>query len=134
MFKKSLGERFSEIFGIEKVSFALPDPEAKEQECIFVEIENSRNTIRDGLAISKVSGNGMIVGRAEKVPFGFISKAIRRNPDLTKDLFFFDFETNTKIYGDIIQMGFSFVYFFNEQYDPQIDKIAGLTVIEEQPE
>lgn len=120
MFERALEDLFKEIFLVKKTSFNLPG-ESQEQDCLFIDIENSRNTIKDGKAIAMVSGNAFMFGTADKLPFGFYSKKIERaDKTKTKDLFFFDIEVNTRRYQDIIQRGFSFVYFFSGQYDPEI--------------
>lgn len=126
MFETALEEKLKKIFKVEKVSFSQPG-ESREQGCIFVEIENSRNAIKDGRQIARVSGNVVMFGPAEKLKFGFFSKAINAaDSDDTKDLFFFDFETNTKLYQNLVQRGFSFVYFFNGQYDPDLGTLTSV--------
>ncbi len=133
MFEKELSEKFQAIFAVKKVTYDTPG-ESREQGCIFIEIENSRNSFKDGKAIAMVTGNAVIFSRNEEIPFGFFSKAIAKAPAaLTKDLFFFDIEANTQRFRDIVQRGFSFTYFFNSQYDPAIGSITGVDVtIEEQ--
>lgn len=130
MFEDSLKALFEGIFGIKKVTFDSPlqkDGEPKEQDCLFIQIEDARNSFKDGQQISKVSGNAYVVSSTEKMPFGFFSKAIdAADSRLTKDLFFFDIETNNQRYRDIVQRGFSFVYFFNSQYDPDIGTITSV--------
>lgn len=128
MFEKQLEEKFQKIFGVQKVTFDAPG-ESQEQGCLFIEIEDSRNTIKDGRELAKVTGNAVMFARAEQIPFGFFSKAIAQaNPADTKDLFFFDFEVNTRRYRDKVQRGFSFVYFFGGQYDPETGSINEVTI------
>ena len=76
----------------------------------------------------------MMFGNAEKLPFGFFSKAIKNADDEdTRDLFFFDLENNSRVFRNIVQRGFSFVYFFDSQYDPKVGSITSvdITVTEE---
>ena len=122
-----------EIFQVRKVRYDQPG-ESKEQECLFVEIQSARNLIRQGTEISKVTGTGVIFGNAEKIPFGFFSKQIERaSQDLTKNLFFYDFEENALLYENIVGRSFSFVYFFKNQYDPEQGQITSVvTTVEEQ--
>jgi len=107
----------------------------REQECLFVEIEVANNTVKDGRVFSKVSGKAIMFGNNEKLPFGYFSKRIAKsNPEDTKPFFFFDIESNTKRYQDIVERGFSFIYFFNSQFDPEtgtIDSVNFTTTTEE---
>lgn len=134
MFETALQEAFTKIFKVKKVTFDQPS-DAREQECIFLEIETSSNAIKDGKAIAMVTGNGTMFGNNQKLPFAFFSKKIQQaDPDLTKPFFFFDFENNTKQYQNIVQRSFSFIYFFNSQYDPETGTITSIvteTTIEE---
>lgn len=126
MFEKSLETHFKNIFGVEKISFSQPS-EVKEQSCLFIDIEDARNTIKDGEAKAMVSGSAFIYGRAENIPFGFFSKKIEKaSNEETKNFFFQDFENNTKYFGDLVQRGFNFIYFFKAQYDPELGKIDSI--------
>ena len=133
MFEKALIDKFKAIFGIEKITYDVPG-DSREQNCLFIEIENSKNTFKDGKQLAMVTGNAVIFGPSGKIPFGFFSKAIiNADPSLTKDLFFFDIEANTQRFRDIVQRGFSFTYFFNSQYDPAIGTITSVDLnVEEQ--
>ena len=131
MFEKELEAKFKGIFGVKKVTYDEPG-ESQEQGCIFVEIETSHNKIQDGRAKARVEGTGIMFGPNDKMPFGFFSKRIAKaDLALTKDLFFYDFEENTKRYQNIVQRKFSFVYFFNGQYDPDTGSITEVDFIEE---
>ena len=56
-------------------------------------------------------------GNNDKLTFGYFSKRIAKSdPEDTKSLFFYDIESNTKRFQNIVQRGFSFIYFFNSQY------------------
>lgn len=131
MFEKELADKFQRIFGVKKVTYDTPELKAdavREQECLFIEIEDSTNQIKDGRAKAMVTGNAIMVARSEKLPFGFFSKSIKQaDPVLTKDLFFFDIEKNVPRFRDIVQRGFSFVYFFDSQYDPAVGTITSVT-------
>ena len=118
------------IFGIPKVTYSAPS-ESQEQKCLFVEIEDSRNTFKDARAIAKVSGTITLFGENEQIPFGFFSKCIAQHPTLTKDLFFYDFEQNTRTYANLVQRRCSFVYFFDGQYDPAIGTINAVILTQE---
>lgn len=133
MFEKELADKFKAIFGVDKVTFDTPG-ESREQSCLFIEIENCKNSIKDGKAMGMATGNAVIFQKHSAIPFGFFQKAIARAPaSLTKDLFFFDIESNTQRFRDIVQRGFSFTYFFNSQYDPPTGTITSVTTtVEEQ--
>lgn len=131
MFEASLKNKFKAIFEIKKVTFDDPG-DAQEQECLFIEIENARNVIKDDRAKSMVTGSCVLFGNNEKIPFGFFSKKIKEaDPALTKDLFFYDIEQNTRTYRNIVMRGFSFIYFFDTQYDPDQGTINAVEFIEE---
>lgn len=127
MFESELKTKFEQIFGV-KVDFAKPG-ESLEQECLFVEIENTVDRIKDGREISKVTGNAVLFGNADKIPFGFFSKQIAKaDPALTAPFFFFDFESNNPIFGNKVGRGLSFVYFYEGQYDPKIGTITSVDI------
>lgn len=128
MFEQELADKFKRIFGLKKVTYDRPG-ETQEQECLFIEVETSNNSIKDGRAIGRVTGKATLFGPSDKIPFGFFSKRIRNaDPDDTHDLFFSDFETNTRLYQNKVQRDFSFVYFFNSQYDPETGSIDEVTI------
>jgi hypothetical protein len=131
VFEKALAEKLQKIFQIKKVSFdEISD--SQEQECLFVEIESAKNSIKGGEEKSMVTGNCVIFGNAEKMRFGFFSKAIQEaDPADTKDFFFFDFEVNTRRYQNIVQRGLSFIYFYKAQYDPDTGEITSVDFNEE---
>lgn len=132
MFEQALADTLKEIFEVKKTSFDMPG-DAKEQDCLFIEIDDSNNVIKDGRALAKVSGKAYMNVVNSKLPFGFFSKAIKQaDKTLTKDLFFYDIETNTIRYRDLVQRGFSFVYFFDSQYDPAIGTITSVDITVEE--
>lgn len=126
MFKAELSEKFEQIFKVKKVSYDLPG-ESREQECLFVNIETCRTSVKDGRVKSMITGSAYMVAQNDKLPFGFYMKAIKQaDLTLTKDLFFYDIESNTQRFRNIAQLGFSFTYFFDSQYDPAIGSITSV--------
>ena len=121
-----LKEKLQKIFEVDKVTFEDPGPDL-EQECLFIRIDSARNRVRDGQFSSMVRGQIMIVAQAGKIPIGYMSKCINSHPDETKDLFFYEFEENTKLYNNIVQRGVSFVFIFASQHDPDIGTITSIT-------
>lgn len=132
MFEKQLETKFLKIFNCKKVSFDQPG-QSQEQECLFVEIEVAKNIIKDGQVISKISGSASMFGSNDKLTFGYFSKRIAKSdPEDTKSLFFYDIESNTKRFQNIVQRGFSFIYFFNSQFDPETGSIDSVTFTTEE--
>lgn len=132
MFEKQLENQLKAIFGVKKVTYDTPG-ETAEQDCLFVEVENSWNTFKDGRSLSKVTGNAVLFAQNDKVSFGFFSKAIAKaSPSLTRNFAFFDFEENTKRFRNLVQRSFSFVYFFDSQYDPETGSITSVNFTTEE--
>lgn len=132
MFEKELADKFKAIFSLEKVTYDTPG-ESREQDTLFIEIENCQTKVTDGQVKGVATGNAVIFQKNSAVPFGFFQKAIARAPaELTKDLFFFDIEANTLRYRDIVQRGFSFTYLFSSQFDPATGSITSVTTTVEE--
>lgn len=137
MFEKELASKLKRIFKVKKVTYDMPsEPKqgllgAKEQECIFVNVTRSKSTIKDGKQISKVEGTLLMLGDAEKLPFGFYSKAIyQADYNDVKDLFFYDMEGNGMEIQNIITRTCSFIYFYSGQYDPDLGNITSVELQE----
>lgn len=135
MYEKALGEKLKAIFEVKKIDYGLPG-ETQEQECLFIAIEKSMVQPKDGMVKIKVTGTVTMFAFNKKLPFGYFNLAISKaSNELTKDIFFYDFEENTRSYRDIVQRSLSFVYFFSSQYDPSVGTIESLeqttTFIEE---
>ncbi len=133
MFEKDLEAKFKGIFGVEKVTYDAPG-ESQEQNALFIQVEEPKFNFSDKRVSAMVTGNAVMFGRNDALTFGYFSKCIAKaSNDLTKDLFFSDFETNTQRFQNIVQRGFSFTYFFNSQYDPAVGTITSVTTsVEEQ--
>ena len=132
MFEKQLESKFLKIFNCKKVTFDQPG-QSQEQEVLFVEIEVAKNIVKDGQVVSKISGSASMFGNNDKLTFGYFSKRIAKSdPDDTKSLFFYDIESNTKRFQNIVQRGFSFIYFFNSQFDPETGSIESVTFTTEE--
>jgi hypothetical protein len=134
VFEKELSEKFKAIFDVGKVTFDTPSLQnspgtvtTREQECIFINVQTAKNTFKSGQVLAMVTGSAIMIARSEKLPFGFFSKAIANAPlALTKDLFFYDFESNSAIFRDVVQRSFSFVYFFRGQFDPDVGTMTSV--------
>lgn len=136
MFEKQLEETFQKIFQVQKVTYDTWDPKddsMREQKVLFVEVETCVPTFKDKQQLAMVTGKAVMVARSEQLPFGFFGKSIDAAPDeLTKDLFFFDLEGNSRVFRDIVARGFSFQYFFRSQYDPSVGTITSVDITVEQ--
>lgn len=132
MFEDKLQKLFSEIFDIQKVSFDEPPDSAIEQETLFVTIERAPGKARHGKYIARVEGEAFIMAPSDKIPFGYFTKRIENAPsELTAPFFFYEIEENTKRYRNLVQRAFSFVYFFQDQYDPKVGKMLDVEFSEE---
>jgi hypothetical protein len=128
MFEKTLSDKLRAIFQVDKVTYAAPG-ESQEQNCIFIEVVSSKNSIKDTRALAKVTGKITVFASNERLPYGYFSKAIAQaDADTTKDLFFYDFELNTRIFQNVAERSVSFVYFFDSQYDPDIGTINSVDI------
>ena len=124
MFEKTLKEKLQRIFDFKKSTFDLPG-ESQEQECLFIEVQNARPTIKDGRELAFVEGKLRVFANQDKLPFGYFMKRVKNaDPADTKDLFFFDFEENGGTFRNIVERSLSFTYFFDSQYDPAMGTIT----------
>ena len=72
-------------------------------------------------------------GNNDKLTFGYFSKRIAKSdPEDTKSLFFYDIESNTKRFQNIVQRGFSFIYLHNSQYEPETGSINSVNFTTEE--
>ncbi len=127
MFEEELKEKFKKIFKVKEVSYDAPG-DSREQDKLWIDVETPKFTFSDKRVKAIVTGKGSIFGKNEALTFGFISQAIAgADKSLTKDLFFSDFESNSNRFRDIVERSFTFTYFFNSQYDPDIGTITSVT-------
>lgn len=132
MFEKALAEKFKTIFDFKKVRYDRPSEETPEQQTLFVQIDESRAIIKSKKQLTRVAGQATVFAEAEQLPFGYFAKRIAKaDTDLTKDLFFFEVDQNTRQFVNIVQRSFSFVFFFNSQYDPDVGIINEVTFEEQ---
>ena len=127
MFEDALKTRLKAIFDLDKVTYDAVG-QAQEQETIFIEITSSKNRIRDGVETARVEGLLRVFSSSKKLPYGYFSKKIQEADNaLTRDLFFYDIEENSNVFGNIAERNMSFIYFFNSQYDPNLGSITSVT-------
>jgi hypothetical protein len=127
MFEKALADKFKTIFDFKKVRYDRPSEETPEQQVLFIQVDDPHVTIKAGKQIARVAGQATVFAEAEQLPFGYIAKRIAgADRDLTKDLYFFDIDQNARTFVNIVQRSFSFVFFFNSQYDPETGTITSV--------
>jgi hypothetical protein len=128
MFEASLKTLVKTVFQIERVTFDLAS-ESKEQECIFIEVDSARPTIKDGHQYCRVTGKLRLFANSDKVPYGYMMKKLRdASSDMTRDIFFFDFETNVGTINNVVERSMSFEYFYDSQYDPSLGSITSIDI------
>lgn len=127
MFERSLADKFKKIFDLSKVTYDLPG-DSQEQEVIFVEVVTSKNSMKDGRFIAKVTGKIRVFCNIEKLPYGYFTKKIlEANKADTKDLFFYEIEENNGTFRNIAERTMSFIYLFDSQYNPDIGLIENFS-------
>lgn len=128
MFEATLEAQLKRIFRVEKVTFDKPG-ESQEQQGIFVDVHKAKTRLRDKRQIALVQGTIHIFANAEKLKYGFFSKALAEaKPEDTKKLFFFNFEENRGTYGNITERSLDFLYLFDSQHDPALDTIESVDI------
>lgn len=133
MFEKRLADKLRRIFDIEKVTYDRSG-ESREQEAIFIEVESSRNRIKDAREIAKVTGALHVFAPSEKLKYGYFSKAIAdADPADTKDIYFYEFEENLGTYRNIVERKLQFIYLYDSQYDPNIGELTSVNLSYPEP-
>lgn len=128
----NLKKSFESIFDVKDVTFNEPS-KMNEQERLFIEIESVNASMKLGRQVYKATGKATMVGANDKLTVGFFNKQIAKaSHGLTKPFFFYDMEQNTKIYMNLVQRSFSFIYFFDSQYDPDTGSITSVELTTEE--
>lgn len=123
--KIELKEKLGRIFDM-KTTFDSPG-ESNEQEAIFIEVENIRGKVKDGLYTGRINGQIFVYGNTTKLPLGYFSKQIDQASSADKSDFWFDpAEQNINGFRNIAQRSLGFVYFFSGQYDPEVGTITSI--------
>lgn len=139
MFESTLKTKLKAIFGLPKVTYDTHGPmgqgdkasDSREQETLFVEIQEVTSTIKEGVATARVVARCSVFGVSEKIPYGFFAKRIQAAPvELTKDFFFYDLEKNSNFFVNVTERSFSFLYLFTSQYDPNHGNLTDIEVTE----
>lgn len=127
MYEDELKNIFEKIFLIKKVTFDQPG-EAIEQDVLFISVNSSQSTIKGSKELSRVEGSCFIYSQSDRLKFGYLDKMIQKaDPSYTKNIFFFNVDTNEKTYQNLIQRGFDFMFFYKNQYDPVKGSITSIS-------
>lgn len=127
MFEKELGDKFKRIFQMKKYLYDVPS-DSQEQECLFINVISSKNQVKDGRVTGKVTGKILVFCNPEKLPYGYFTKCVvEAEISDTKDLFFYEFEDNAGMASGISERSMSFIYLFDQQYNPNIGELTSLT-------
>ena len=131
MFESALKQKLTRIFDLDKVTFDLPS-ESQEQECLFIDVQSSKNHIKDGVEVARVTGKLRVFSNSDKLKYGYFSKRIAEaDSEDVKDLFFFDFEENSGTFRNITERSLGFVFLFSGQYDPEVGTIDEITIYDQ---
>jgi hypothetical protein len=136
MFEKDLQRRLERIFGVPKVTYNAANPEAPEQDTIFVEVENvavRMMSASGGRQSAKVTGALLVFSQAERTTYGFFRKRVEQaDPDDTRGLFFGN-EVNAGNIENVCARRVSFQFLYDSQYDPDKGEMndVAITITEE---
>jgi hypothetical protein len=126
VFEATLEAQLKRIFRLKKVTFDRPG-DSQEQEGLFVDVHKAKTKIRDGREIALVQGTIHLFVNADKIKYGFFSKALEEaDVEDKKKLFFFNFEENKGTFRNICERSLDFLYFFDGQYDPALGSITSI--------
>jgi hypothetical protein len=107
--------------------------ETKEQDTLFVKIDECKSRIREARHSARVLGQIIVFSNHQKLPLGFFAKQIEAaDPSLTKDFFFFEMEESIGGLMNLCERSCKFVFLFDDQYNPELGEIneVELTITE----
>jgi hypothetical protein len=130
MFEADLKASLKSIFQLKRVTMDNMG-DAVEQDILFINVENPRVRVVDGMVKARVTGECKIYSTAERMPFGYFAKKIKEaDKDLTIDFFFSEIEENKKVYVNLVEKSFRFIWFWSKQYDPDLGVINEIEFLE----
>lgn len=125
--ESSLKQKLERIFELQ-VSFDIPS-DSREQEKIYVQVDQNRTTITEKKEIAKVTGQLRIFANQSKLPLGYIAKKIAAASAADrKDFFFYDVEEAAGTYNNIVERSLGFVYFYSNQYNPERGTMSSINI------
>jgi hypothetical protein len=123
----SLKDKLTRIFDLH-TSFDIPS-DSREQEKIYVQVDQNRTSIRDGIEVSRVTGRLRIFANSSKLPLGYIAKMIAKaSPEDKKDFFFYDVEEVAGTFNSMVERSLGFVFFYSSQYNPERGTMNSINV------
>jgi hypothetical protein len=127
VFENSLKEKIKTLFPFAKVTMDMPSGDTPEQDTIFITVETCRTQVGDVSAKALVRGYMSVYANSEKLKFGFFNKQLA-TADIadTKNLFFYNIDTNAKYYGNLVERRCGFIYMFSAQHDPDKGSMTSL--------
>lgn len=133
MFRSDLKARLEKIFIFGKTTFDEPG-DSLEQDTLFVTVTRSSSKTHKGWATAKVEGYLTVFSRGDALPYGYFSKRIEQaDPLLTNPFFFYEMETDIASSParmiDIHERRLSFIFLYEEQYDPRQGELTSLELI-----
>lgn len=135
MFEASLKSKLSQIFGFRKTTYDAPSVDSStgtyEQQVLFIDITQATTRACNGKAYCHVRGSMTVFAQMNKLPFGYFNKRIEQaDPELTKDLFFYDIDLNPASsparIQNIAERRVSFIYLYSTEYDPDQGEMTSL--------
>lgn len=131
MFKSDCELRLKNIFGINRIIFDAYSA-GKEQEAIFVDIDDIYDYAVEGDISLIVIGRLEICGPAVKMQYGWIRKKIETAKLSDTDTFIFGRKEIpikfTQNNNEFVKYSVDFVYRFFENFNPKNAKITGATI------
>lgn len=128
LLEEELKGRLQRIFGLKKSTLSLPG-ESREQDTLFIGIESARTRVIGTRFSARVSGTIVTFTQNDKMPIGYLAKAIAEaNPTDVSPFFFHDFEDNTRVFQNIVERTLNFVFFYETEYDPEQGSLTGLEI------
>lgn len=101
----------------------------KEQECLFISIEDNQVRFKKKLKRYRLEGRLTMFAQSDKMPVDYFATRIFEMPKALQARFFFsEIDANTKYYQNLVQRDVSFIYFFETQYDPDTGTITSVEV------
>ncbi len=129
MFEKELEGKLKRVFDLHKVKYDATS-ESQEQECLFIQVQSSKNRILDKRFVGEVTGKLNMFASLDKLPYGYFSKHISKAKiEDVAGLFFFNFEENVNTINNICERSLSFVYLFDIEYDPNLGSLTSLETV-----
>lgn len=134
MFQNDLRRRFERVFGIPKTTYDAPNPEAPEQDTLFIEIltvKSRMSAAAGGRETARVLGAVTVFSQAGRLPYGYFLKRIENAAPADKKNLFFEPEQDVPgspaRYVNLHERRLPFLFLYDSQYDPDKGEITEIT-------